>query len=349
MKKKIMFIGDAGSIHIAKYVNYYVHKDGYDVCIATFSQTNCTDCQNIVFLSNHLVTSGGGNYHYIFSIFKLAKLIRAYNPDYINAHFSYSMGFIALLALRLSGRNSELSVVCHGSDVMAYSHRWCYWLNKIVLRCAKKIIAVSEPMYRKILSWDINRKKIFVGQYGVVVKKQENVKRDIDIISIRDASPNSQIEFMLEALSQIDNIGTKRIVFVIPNIDSKRLEKLKNTYSYIEFHEGMSHGEIVNLLSRSKIYISATKSDGTSLSLLEAMVYGAYPIVSNIPTNECWIKNRINGNLFANESEFISCMVRAMNFSDEDYRRCRMVNYAIVDCKCNYDKQMKKIEQFLFG
>lgn len=349
MKKKIMFIGDAGSIHIAKYVNYYAQRDDYDVCIATFSQTNCTDCPNAVFLSSHMVTAGGGNYHYLFSILKLAKLIRKYNPDYINAHFSYSMGFIALLALRLSGRSSELSVVCHGSDVMAYSHRWCYWLNKIVLHSAKKIIAVSEPMYRKILSWNIDRKKIFVGQYGVVVKKQENVKRDIDIISIRDASPNSRIEFMLDALSQIDKIEQKNLIFVIPNIENKRLEVFKEKYSHIKFYERISHDEIVNLLKRSRIYISATKSDGTSLSLLEAMAYGAYPVVSDIPTNACWIKNDINGNLFKTEMEFIVYVSRVLGLPDHDYKRVSESNYAIVDCKCNYDKQMKKIEQFLFG
>lgn len=349
MKKKIIFIGDAGSIHIAKYVNYYVHNNDYDVRIATFSQTNCTDCKNVVFLSSHVVTAGGGNYHYIFSILKLAKLIREYNPDYINAHFSYSMGFVALVALKLSRRKSELSVVCHGSDVMAYSHRWCHWLNKIVLHSAKKIIAVSEPMYRKILNWKIDRKKIFVGQYGVIVKKQENVQRDIDITSIRDASPNSRIEFMLNALSQIDKIEKRKIIFVIPNIDNERLERLKEKYSHIEFYGRISHSEIIKLLERSKIYISATKSDGTSLSLLEAMVYGAYPIVSDIPTNACWIKNNVNGNLFKTESEFIACMSRVLGLSDDDYKKVGKSNYALVNCKCNYDKQMKKIEQFLFG
>lgn len=349
MMKKIIFIGDAGSIHIAKYVNYYAHKDDYDVCIATFSQTNCTDCQNVVFLSNHIVSAGGGNYHYFFSIFKLAKLIREYNPDYINAHFSYSMGFIALVALKLSRRNAELSIVCHGSDVMAYSHKWCYWLNKIVLHSAKKIIAVSEPMYRKILSWKIDKRKIFVGQYGVVVKKQESVQRDIDIISIRDASPNSRIEFMLNALSQIDKIEKRKIIFIIPNIENKRLEGLRKKYSYIEFHERMNHSKIVKLLERSKMYISATKSDGTSLSLIEAMVYGVYPIVSDIPTNAYWIKNSINGRLFKNQCEFIDDIYYFMNLAAIDCEEIRRMNYALVDCKCNYYKQMKKIEQFLFG
>lgn len=346
--KKIMFVGDAESIHIAKYVNYYANKSDYDVCIATFSQTNCTDCKNVNFLSKYMVTTGGGNYHYLFSIFKLALLIRKYNPDYINAHFSYSMGFIALLAMILSGINAKFSVVCHGSDIMAYPHKWCFWLNKIVLNAAERIIAVSEPMYKKLLSWKINPQKIFVGQYGVLIEKKESVKRDIDIISIRDASPNSQIEFMLCALSKIENIRYKKIVFVIPNIDRKRLETLKEKYSYIKFYERMSHSDIVSLLVRTKIYISATKSDGTSLSLLEAMAYGAYPIVSNIPTNACWIQNDVNGKLFQTESEFICDVNKTINLSASEYKSVRKSNYSLVDCKCNYYKQMKKIEYFLF-
>ena len=335
--KKILFVGDAGSIHIAKYVNYFVHKEGYDVCVATFSKNNCTDCQNIMFLSDRNVTSGGGNYHYLLSVFKLAMLIRKYYPDYINAHFSYSMGFIALLAMKLSGINAKFSVVCHGSDIMAYPYKWCFLLNKIVL-----------PMYKRLLAWNISSKKIFMGQYGVEIEKKELVKRDIDIISIRDASPNSQIEFMLEALAQINGILQKKIVFVIPGIDHQKLENLRNTYPHIIFYKKLNHSDILELLVRSKVYISATKSDGTALSLLEAMVYGAYPVVSDISTNICWIKDSINGRLFKNKCEFIENVSYAMNLPDMDFEKIRRINCALVDCKCNYSKQMKKIEEFLF-
>ena len=346
--KKILFVGDAGSVHIAKYVNYFVHKEGYDVCVATFSKNNCTDCQNIMFLSDRNVASGGGNYHYLLSVFKLAILIRKYYPDYINAHFSYSMGFVALLAMKLSGVNAKFSVVCHGSDVMAYPYKLCFLLNKIVLNAAERIIAVSEPMYKKLLGWNISSKKIFMGQYGVEIEKKELVKRDIDIISIRDASPNSQIEFMLEALAQINGIIQKKIVFVIPGIDHQRLENLRNTYPHIIFHKKLNHSDILELLVRSKVYNSATKSDGTALSLLEAMVYGAYPVVSDIATNICWIKDCINGRLFKNKYEFIENVSYAMNLPDMDFEKIRRINYALVDCKCNYSKQMKKIEEFLF-
>lgn len=347
--KKILFIGDTESIHIAKYVDYFVGRDDYDVCIATFSQKNCTNCNKVYFLSDKKIITGGGNYHYLFSVKRLSDIIKKYRPHYINAHFSYSMGLVALLALKLSNVQSELSVVCHGSDVMAYPSRIYKFLNKFVLSEASKVIAVSEPMYSRLLDWGINSKKIFVGQYGVDIFSPIEKKRNIDIISIRDYSPNSRIDNMLDTMSSIKDITHRNIVFVIPNIKEHELKNLKQKYSYIQFYGRLPHEKIVDFLLKSKIYISATKSDGTALSLLEAMVYGAYPVVSAIPTNCCWIKDGVNGRLFGNFDEFKKCLEAALDFPDVLYKKVKKINYALVDCKCNYKKQMPKIEKFLFG
>ena len=42
-------------------------------------------------------------------------------------------------------------------------------------------------------------------------------------------------------------------------------------------------------LSRARLYLSASLSDSTSVSLLEAMALGAYPVLSDIPANREWI------------------------------------------------------------
>ena len=42
-------------------------------------------------------------------------------------------------------------------------------------------------------------------------------------------------------------------------------------------------------LRRATIYLSASLSDSTSVSLLEAMALGAYPVLSDIPANREWI------------------------------------------------------------
>ena len=42
---------------------------------------------------------------------------------------------------------------------------------------------------------------------------------------------------------------------------------------------------------RSKIYVSIPNTDGTSISLLEALAYGCIPIVSDLPANREWIED----------------------------------------------------------
>src|SRR4029079_13645664 len=40
---------------------------------------------------------------------------------------------------------------------------------------------------------------------------------------------------------------------------------------------------------RAEVYVSASRSDSTSQSLLEAMAAGALPVVSDIPGNREWV------------------------------------------------------------
>ena len=97
------------------------------------------------------------------------------------------------------------------------------------------------------------------------------------------------------------------------------------------------------MLRRSKFYISATKSDGSSLSLLEAMGNGVIPIVSNIPSNREWVVDGVNGKLFRNFKELDEIMYNEIL----DYNKIREINYNLILNKGIYTKQMQKIEKFL--
>jgi len=60
----------------------------------------------------------------------------------------------------------------------------------------------------------------------------------------------------------------------------------------------ISQSELPNLYSSSDLYISASHSDGTSISLLEAIACGIPVIVSDIPGNQEWIEPGFHGWLF---------------------------------------------------
>ncbi|WP_149724420.1 glycosyltransferase, partial [Campylobacter concisus] len=129
-----------------------------------------------------------------------------------------------------------------------------------------------------------------------------------------------------------------------PHISENDLLKLKQNYSFIDFYKNMDHGNLLKKMDRTKIYISNTKSDGTSLSLMEAMACGAIPVVSNILSNRSWILDGVNGFLFNDGNQFIDSIEKILSNNTNDMM---LINQNIINQRGLYVEQMKKIEKFI--
>ena len=85
-------------------------------------------------------------------------------------------------------------------------------------------------------------------------------------------------------------------------------------------------------------------SDGTSLSLLEAMACGAVPVVSNIMSNRSWVLDGVNGFLFNDSDQFINAIEKILDNNTKDMM---LINQNIIKQRGLYMEQMKKIEKFI--
>ena len=130
----------------------------------------------------------------------------------------------------------------------------------------------------------------------------------------------------------------------MPHISENDLLKVKQSYSFIDFYKSMDHGDLLKKMDRTKIYISNTKSDGTSLSLMEAMACGAIPVVSNILSNRSWILDGVNGFLFNDGNQFIDSIEKILGNNTNDMV---LINQNIIKQRGLYMEQMKKIEKFI--
>lgn len=63
----------------------------------------------------------------------------------------------------------------------------------------------------------------------------------------------------------------------------------RERFASIGFLGGVSDSMMATIMSSADIYVSLSRSDGTSASLLEAMASGAYPVLSDIPSNREWL------------------------------------------------------------
>jgi glycosyltransferase involved in cell wall biosynthesis len=80
----------------------------------------------------------------------------------------------------------------------------------------------------------------------------------------------------------------------------ERLGDTHNTRSNVEFIDGFSERELHHYLGTNAFYASASKSDGSSVSLLEAMASGRICLASDFPSNQEWIEVGVSGFLFEN-------------------------------------------------
>jgi len=133
---------------------------------------------------------------------------------------------------------------------------------------------------------------------------QIEFERKPKILVTRNWFPIYRNDLVLSALKMLDLkaidfsctfVGTGPLL----EYHSRDFATISKTSS-IRFLGYQDQKRIRDEMSDNWIYISAASSDGTSVSLLEAMAAGMICIVTDFPSNQEWIENSINGFTFPN-------------------------------------------------
>jgi L-malate glycosyltransferase len=92
-------------------------------------------------------------------------------------------------------------------------------------------------------------------------------------------------------------------------------------------------------------YVSCAQSDGTSVSLLEAMATGLPLVVTDIPSNREWVSDGHNGWLAAARSseEFADRMLRAAHLGPEDRNLFAMRSQRMVEERADWDRNFPRL------
>ena len=123
-----------------------------------------------------------------------------------------------------------------------------------------------------------------------------------NICVTRSWTPLYRNELILDALSGMNNSQDFRITFAaLPPTNRSQIEvNMKQNGINVNFTGALESKDIALLYFDNDIYISAARSDGISVSLLEAMAAGMICIVTNFPSNLEIIQSGVNGFTFTN-------------------------------------------------
>lgn len=171
------------------------------------------------------------------------------------------------------------------------------WLNYLLVRTSACVLCNGENLTREVRSIldDPKIQRLYIGLDPEPFDAATVSSKPARIICTRGFAPLYNNDFIIEALAQVDldELGVE-FDFVSKGPDLQKSMTLADSIlsetnrQRVRFHGGVKRDLFVELLLSSDVYVSTSLSDGSSVSLWEAMLCNAWPVLSDIPANREW-------------------------------------------------------------
>jgi glycosyltransferase involved in cell wall biosynthesis len=246
----------------------------------------------------------------------LKKYLSELKPDIIHIHQINRLAYFASRAA--SKLNIPVVSTAWGSDVLIIpnKNKFFKFLTKKTIERSFVVTADATSMIDGMMKIVADKNRYELLQYGIdLVDKSE--KSNI-VFSNRLHKDLYRIDRIIEYFADFLKLNPLwKLVIGGTGDKTSELENLVKKLGIeenVEFVGWLTKENNSNWYAKSKIYISIPISDGTSVSMLEAISAGCIPVLSDIPVSHEWIVDNENG-IIENEGE--NPLNKAL-FLDED-------------------------------
>ena len=156
---------------------------------------------------------------------------------------------------------------------------------------------------------------------------------------------------IVDAVSKLESSSFGGFVFVKHGPDSEEF-----ILKYQRLLRGIPHDMLIGgnemttmeFLSKIDIFISASRSDGSSVSLLEAMAAGKICLVTKNESNEYWIRDGVNGFTFDNnEFSLLEKINEVLSIPFEHRRQISINAKARVEDEADWSSNSQKLRDLI--
>jgi glycosyltransferase involved in cell wall biosynthesis len=281
-----------------------------------------------------------------------SSLCREYRIDII---LVLSCGGYAALTY-LSGYRPYV-VYTTGSDILL-ANRIVKAINRRILQCASAVFANGAFLRDKTCDYaqrdDVQELYLGVDTAKFVPNFHQNENNTL--ICTRGFMPVYNNEYLVHALAHLTkSVGCHKIIFTSngPTLESVKKLCTQTLPSFwqdkIHFCGGLSTDALLAQLKKANIFVSMARSDGTSISLLEAMSCGLFPVVSDIPQNREWVDPQLkNGILVPLDQPETLADALATAIGDTQLRkRASEINRSLIIERADGRKNVRRLAQKL--
>lgn len=301
-------------------------------------------------------------YFYFFYKKKLVELILLFAPDIINSHILSSYSYFAT-------HINFSPVICTGwgSDILLHPKRNLIYRYMLIstLKRANGVLVVSLNLKRRIIAKYKYKGNIKIIPLGIDIglineSKIEKDDNSVIFISTRALEKIYNINLVIKFFYYVQKNYGSNIVLYILNEGSQLYELKKMVSSLgltdkVKFLGKVNQKKLYKFLKGSDVYLSFASSDGTSVSLLEAMYSGVIVVASDIEANRYWIKHGKNGflvnlkNIRSSASEIIKILQEIKKYKTKFFKINKKSIETQADLNKNLEQELNFMKEFVSG
>jgi L-malate glycosyltransferase len=232
----------------------------------------------------------------------LKKVIRKFKPDLIQAGPIQRAAFLAAL----SGFRPLLSM-SWGYDLLmdVDRNRWWDWATRYTLRRSGALLGDCNTIRNLAINYDMNPQRIVTFPWGANIEKYSPGRDDglrerlgwgddkFVLLSTRGWSPIYGVEDLARAFAQAARQRPELRLFMLGNGPlAPKIRQIFNSAGVqdkVHFPGLVNQNDLPRYYRAADLYISSSHSDGTSISLLEALASGSPVLLTDIPGNQEWV------------------------------------------------------------
>lgn len=297
---------------------------------------------------------------------ELKKIYKDFNPDVVHTGWIQTAGWLAYLA-----KTKPYLIQPYGSDVFLVPESSLVNRFKTIfaVKNASKVVTNSRTE-KDILSKLIPDKSgdivfiprgvdlsIFKGKVSESekekIKSLLGLKGKIILVSNKNFRPIYGLKYLLIAMERIlKKFPEIELVLIGGGPEESNLKKLAqklNIVRNIIWAGYRTSDEIYSYLQASDIYISSSLSDGSSVSLLEAMASGLPVAITDIPGHREWIEDKKGGLFFQKKDppSIVETITRLLKVNRSELESMGSINVKVVQERGDFRKNFSLILSLL--
>lgn len=287
------------------------------------------------------------------------SVLQRVQPDLVHAGPVQSCGFMSAL----SGFHPFL-VMSWGSDILvdADLNEMSRWITRYTLNNSDMLLCDCQPVLGRVqqlvqyadscvvqFPWGIEMNVFRPGEGVAELRNSPNWEDSFIILSTRSWEAIYGIDVLLEAFRQAHSVEPAlRLVLVGDGSLVANTENLIMKYGleeYVYRPGRVSHDKLPGYFRDVDLYVSCATSDGTSISLLEAMYSHLPVVVTDNPGNREWVVHGDNGWLgtAGDPASFAELFLKVVALRTCERESIGLTNRQIVEERANWSVNFTKL------